>query len=59
MSKAKDKKTCLRNTIMDQVDIVLNGIEAKGDIDHFELQISNHKGTVQTARTEKARTIAY
>jgi len=53
------KKVCLRNTIIEQLDLILNGVEQTGDLNHFGMIVSNHDGTVQVERIQKDRVKAY
>jgi len=54
-----DKKECIKNTIMAQVDLILDGIEKTGNINHFSMMINNHNGTMQVERIQKNRIKAY
>jgi len=49
----EDNKTKLKIKIKEFIDIVIDKAAEDGDLEHFEIEISNHQGNLQMNSTTK------
>lgn len=55
----KEKRDTIRSKIMEFMDCTLDNLEKAGRLDHFEIHIANHNGTLQMDQQIKQREKAY
>lgn len=55
----KVKKSQLKDKITEFVGVTLDNLEAADKLDHFEINIANHNGTLQMDQQIKHREKAY
>jgi hypothetical protein len=55
----EDKKETLKKRITEFVETVLNVAEKNGNLDYFNIEISNHQGNLQMDYTLKDRKKVY
>lgn len=55
----QDKIQQLKETIEPMLDVILQSLAAQDKLDHFELELKNHKGDIQLNQMTKMRVKAY
>ncbi|WP_158281638.1 hypothetical protein [Sporanaerobacter acetigenes] len=54
-----EKKEKLKHKINEFVNVVIDKAGENGDLEHFEIEISNHQGNLQMNSTVKRREKVY
>lgn len=54
-----NKAEKLLDTIVPSMKAIIKGLEQQDRLDHFEISISNHNGTIQVDQIQKDRLKAY